>query len=129
MKIKILVVEDNCDFRNMIFELLSKQGFLVHTACNGSEAMRILSGDKFDLVISDIEMSEGNGFWLAEQMKAAESATPILLMTGGDFSREQAQLVGALDLLNKPFQISTLLELINDMSKNLNGFKPQRKSS
>lgn len=126
---KILVVDDQSDFRYMIAELLSKQSFLVETASSGTEALRLLSVERFHLVISDIEMPEGNGFWLAEQMTLAKITTPILLMTGGDFSQEQAKLLGALALLHKPFQTSTLLELIDDLSRNFSDVRSQRRSS
>jgi len=77
---KILLVDDSSFFRNMTGPYLRTLGYEVQLAENGEEAYRILEGDKFDLVISDIEMPVANGYDLAKLCKANPALAHIPLI-------------------------------------------------
>lgn len=105
-KQKVLLVDDSPFFRNMLVPLLKTAGYDVSTAVNGVDALKKRdSGEKFDIIISDIEMPEMDGFSFAEEVKGDDrwNATPIVALsshtTPGDFDRGRA--VGFSDYVAK----------------------------
>ena len=70
-KKRVLLVDDSAFFRNMLAPLLSVAGYQVVSAEGGKEALRMCdTGEKFDLIISDIEMPGMSGFDFAEKVKS-----------------------------------------------------------
>jgi two-component system, chemotaxis family, sensor kinase CheA len=80
---RLLFVEDSAFFRNMLTPVLKAAGYDVTTATNGKEALALVERDAFDLVVSDIEMPEMDGFALAEALRAGAQtqALPIIALT------------------------------------------------
>ena len=82
---RILLVEDTVFFRRAIAATLEKSGHKVSMANDGQEAMEILNGspEKFDLIVSDIEMPRMNGFQLARNVRKHSSyaKTPMLAIS------------------------------------------------
>ena len=71
---KILLVDDSPFFRNMLSPMLSIAGYQVVSAQGGSEALTLCNaGEKFDIIISDIEMPDMNGYEFAQKVKAGDS--------------------------------------------------------
>ncbi|WP_288901112.1 chemotaxis protein CheW [uncultured Sneathiella sp.] len=105
-KQKVLLVDDSPFFRNMLVPLLKTAGYDVSTAENGIDALKKReSGETFDIIISDIEMPEMDGFRFAEEVKGDDrwNGTPIVALsshtTPGDFDRGRA--VGFSDYVAK----------------------------
>lgn len=105
-KQKVLLVDDSPFFRNMLVPLLKTAGYDVSTAENGAEALKKRDvGETFDIIISDIEMPEMDGFTFAEEIKGDDrwNETPIVALsshtTPGDFDRGRA--VGFSDYIAK----------------------------
>ncbi|TYO65267.1 hybrid sensor histidine kinase/response regulator [Bradyrhizobium hipponense] len=77
----VLLVDDSAFFRNMLAPVLKAAGYRVRTAPNAQEALATLrSGQSFDVVLTDIEMPEMNGFEFAEVIRSDNNlaATPII---------------------------------------------------
>ncbi len=66
----ILLVDDSAFFRNMLEPVLKAAGYQVQLASNGDEALSALRANKFDVILTDIEMPGMNGFELAEAIRA-----------------------------------------------------------
>jgi DNA-binding NtrC family response regulator len=101
----ILVVEDDPALREMLVELLREDGLQVCTAAGANDALRALQETEFDLVLSDIQMPEMDGFELLEAIRRVRPEARVILMTafGSATFGKQAKLGGALDYLSKPF--------------------------
>lgn len=82
-KRKLLVVEDSLAQAFVLKRLLKENGFETATAGNGVEALRQLEQERFDLVLSDVEMPEMDGFELSRRIRAREEwkGTPVVLLT------------------------------------------------
>ncbi len=81
---RILLVDDSPFFRNMLTPLLGVAGYEVTSVASAAEALRLREkGRDFDLIISDIEMPEMNGFEFAQEVKRGDrwQATPIVALT------------------------------------------------
>jgi putative nucleotidyltransferase with HDIG domain len=111
---KILVVEDDPFFREVICDLLKKKSYNVFEAATGKAAQEILILDNFDLVISDIQMPGLTGIELLKWANVHKKNTPYILMTGFSMLLETqtAYEMGAKEFIANPFKQSELLELI-----------------
>ena len=88
---KVLIVDDSFTTRTLEKSILESQGYEVRAAVDGIEAMSQMRQQKFDVVISDIEMPRMDGYALLEQMKADKrlADTPVILVTSRDRSEDQ----------------------------------------
>ena len=82
MKEKILVVDDVDTIARVYARFLERQGYEVHIAFNGDEALMEFDRFKPDLVVSDIRMPKMSGFELANELRKKNSKQKIILMTG-----------------------------------------------
>ena len=112
-----LVVDDSFTMRNMVSLALKEQSFDVTTAEDGVDALKVAKGKKFDVIITDINMPNMNGFQLLENLRATEEFkfTPILVLTteGGDDKKKEGKRLGATGWIVKPFNPQTLIATIN----------------
>ena len=68
---KILVVDDDADIRNHLFDVLSDEGFKVTVAKDGRESLKQMKTRRFDLLITDMHMPHMDGIELLKRMKKA----------------------------------------------------------
>jgi PAS domain S-box-containing protein len=113
---KILVVEDDSDFRGFLEKLLSLKGYAVLSAGNGYEAFNYLNEDTFDLALLDVGLPDLDGYLVLERIKAKLPDTPIIMITGyaSVDSAVYAIKKGAYDYLEKPFATEKLLKTIQN---------------
>ena len=107
---RILVVDDQRYFREMIEGLLVEEGYAVQTAPSGEEALRVLDEALFDVIIADLVMPGMNGCDLVQRVKERDPDQDIMVITGVVDVRSavDAMKVGATDYLLKPFDQATL---------------------
>jgi two-component system response regulator FixJ len=116
---KIFIVDDDNDFRESLRDLLDVSGF---EAVAFESALRFLDEAKdvdATCVIADIRMPGMDGLELQEELKARGSRLPVIIMTGhGDVPLAvRAMRAGAVDFLEKPFDLPILLESIERAGK------------
>ncbi len=107
---RILVVEDNDDLLDLTSGMLAKSGYQVRCARNGTEALRMLQSEEFDLVLSDIVMPNGiNGIEIAREARRLNKSIKVLLASGyaGDVL-ERHRAVGEFPIIDKPFRMPDL---------------------
>lgn len=114
----VLVIEDNKDIREYIATSLPT-GYIVHTATNGKEGLKIAQEEIPDIVISDIMMPEMDGLEFCRMMKEdiCTSHIPIILLTAKDSIRdkEEGYESGADSYLTKPFSAKLLKSRIHNI--------------
>jgi two-component system chemotaxis sensor kinase CheA len=102
----VLLVDDSAFFRNMLAPVLKAAGYNVQTATNASEGLNILRGGKqFNVILTDIEMPEMNGFEFAEAVRADQrnNETPIIALSSlvSPAAIERGRQVGFHDYVAK----------------------------
>jgi len=113
----VLVVEDSITSRMLLKNIMETAGYLVITAVDGVDAMTLLKTEKFDIVISDVDMPRMNGFNLTEKIRGDKKLAelPVVLVTALE-SREDKERgidVGAnAYIVKSSFDQSNLLEVI-----------------
>ena len=124
---KILLVEDNELNMEIAVELLKEAGLTVGTACDGSEAVEIISnsapGD-YDLILMDIQMPRMNGIEATKRIRQLSdkrlAEIPIFAMTANAFEedRQTALSAGMNGHIAKPLDIPKLFETLKDFFRN-----------
>ncbi len=113
---RILLVEDNKVDQIVAGELLSAEGFRVMIAANGTQALRLLENNDFDLILMDIRMPEMDGIETTRRIRRnpAYAKLPILAMTAHAMSgdRDQSLEAGMNDYLSKPIEPESLYRTI-----------------
>src|SRR3990172_6896224 len=111
---RILIIDDDPTFLNMISDFLNSAGFRSLQAVNGLDGLKQLDSDNPHLVILDINMPKLDGMQTCRLIRANEKyrSVPVLMLTGrGDINDMiEARKMGADDYLVKPFESQTLLE-------------------
>ena len=109
----ILVVDNDPSVRNYLDYVIKGAGYTCVTAATGAQALAEWKERSFDLVVTDLNMPNGDGIALAKALQRSE-AVPIVFITGfaGDHGREIAEVKGAA-VLEKPFEAEDLLRLID----------------
>ena len=112
---RILVVDDAPPILTMLSKLLTEEGFEVATAKNGAEAVKLLETEKFNLMISDLNMRPVNGAELLRKTRADYPEMGVIMLTAYEtmFTAEQAAENGAFAYVVKPFKNATLLETVH----------------
>ncbi|WP_053363505.1 response regulator transcription factor [Bacillus sp. FJAT-27251] len=113
MKQTILIVEDEESIVDILTYSLRKEGYTVHTALTGKQAIEKFQGLEINLVILDLMLPDATGFDLCKQLTAM-SSVPILMLTArNDIVDKVLGLeLGAEDYMTKPFDIRELLARI-----------------
>ena len=103
---RILVVDDDRAVRSVLTRLLTADGYEVATAGNAREALTLLAGYEFALLLSDINMPGGSGIELIRAVAAAYPEVAAVMMTGVDAPHLAAEAVelGAYGYVLKPFE-------------------------
>ncbi len=107
----VLIVEDDQDLREAIYDTLKLAGYQSFSASNGIEAMTLLQENPVGMVISDIQMKPIDGLALLQKIKTFNPDLPVLLMTAyGEIDNAiTAMRGGACDYVLKPFEPKSLL--------------------
>ena len=107
---KLLIVDDDFAIRSFLDEALKDAGYSVEMAGDGKAALKHLSENKVDLIITDLKMPEINGLELLSKVKEKHSGTGLLLMSayGTVDDAVKAMKDGAFDFVTKPFSITEI---------------------
>ena len=115
---RILVVDDDDDLREMLSVILTKKDRGVDTARDGIEAVALINQNRYDVILSDLNMPGLDGPALYEALRAMRrtSTMPrVIFMTGHAGSRDYAVfLQGTTEpMLEKPFSLDVVRHLVN----------------
>jgi len=117
---KVLVVEDSPTMRQLIvFALKRIRGFQIVEAYDGVDGLKKLSAEKFDLILTDINMPIMDGLKLVSMVRNDPNykETPIIVITteGATEDRERALALGANEYITKPIQTMKILETVKKL--------------
>jgi two-component system chemotaxis response regulator CheY len=110
----VLVVEDETSMRKSIVVALNAKGYKTIEAEDGMEGLSLAAAEQPDVVITDINMDNMNGFMMVEQMKENPdtSLIPVIMMTGAAQGAGAWEADSDIEYLEKGFTMSMLFETL-----------------
>ena len=109
--LKILIVEDDRELRQLFAHVLIKNGYRADGVSNGREALDAMEKDYYDLIISDIMMPGMDGYELVRTLREAGNTTPVLMITAKDAFDDMKMgfLSGTDDYMVKPVNVNEMV--------------------
>lgn len=128
MKNQILIIDDDADLSFIIAEMLEEHGYAVTHAATLDEAFSLLSGNKFHLILLDINLPDGTGFEFCEELRRV-STVPVIFASArtSESDRISGLDMGGDDYLPKPYSMRELLSRVNALMRRVYGFNEQEK--
>ncbi len=113
--LSVLVVDDNPSMAKTMADVLDFEGFIVHEARSGKEALAILRDHRVDIMVTDVIMAEMNGVVLHREARKIHPRLTTILMTAyaADELIQQGMKEGIKTVLTKPVDIDLLLSLVS----------------
>ena len=114
MEKRLLLVDDEIGYLDVLSKRLTHRGFKVTTASSGAEAIRALRKWDFDLAVVDLKMEDMDGIEVLKVLKKMEPALQVIILTGHGSERAARDGLahGAFDYLIKPIGLDPLIERI-----------------
>lgn len=112
---RVLVVDDEQGFRDLMCFELGTQGYQVFTAQDGEEGVRVAKENAVEVVVSDLTMPKMTGLEMLSVIKADDPRTEVIIVTGHATLQTAVDSLkrGAYDYITKPFQVEDLRRLID----------------
>jgi len=119
---RILVIDDQEPIRRVVRRALEQDGHEVFDASDGEIGMEILESQSFDIVITDIFMPGQDGIVTLRLIRKRFPTVKVIVISGGDSSgmldlRQDAELLGAIKSLQKPFNAGEIIDVVRDVLK------------
>ena len=111
---KILIVDDEPIKRSVMAEQLAEAGYFVATALDPFKAEPLLENNVFDVILTDLRMPGQDGISFLREIKesAADQAVMVMTAYGTVETAVEAMKLGAMDLIEKPADLATIIERI-----------------
>jgi two-component system response regulator PilR (NtrC family) len=111
---KALIVDDEPDIRELLSITLGRMSLAVDAAGDYASAVKKLGGEKYDLVLTDMRLPDGDGLDLVEWIQAHRPGVPVAVITahGNVEAAVRALKLGAFDFISKPLDLAALRRLI-----------------
>jgi len=112
---RILIIDDEDDFRELLVKRLNRKNFMAIGAPTGQEALEVLNEELFDLAVIDLKMPGMNGLQLLQEIKRFQSEIEVIILTGHGTTESavEAMKMGAYDYLTKPVDLKELQVLLD----------------
>ncbi len=129
LKTKILLVEDDRNFGDVLCSYLEMNDYDVTLATDGEQGLDTFRKDRFDLCIFDVMMPKKDGFSLAKDVRELDQLVPIIFLTAKTMKEDVIKgfKLGADDYISKPFTSEELLYRIQAVLKR--SMKPEKKQA
>lgn len=113
-KKRVLIVDDELNIRRILQAAFDKAGWHALTAEDAHEALRLVSSEEVDCVLTDVTMPGASGYELQKEISAKNPGIPVIIMTAFGTIPQAVQAVkdGAYDYVTKPFDLEALKKLI-----------------
>ncbi len=113
---KVLLVDDEKDFRDVLAERMSSRGLETDTAESGMKALEMIESKSYDAIILDLAMPEMDGLETLKRLLEKQPHLQVIVLTGQATVQKGVEAVklGAADFLEKPAEIESLVAKIEE---------------
>lgn len=119
---KILIIEDEPELRNVVQSFLEAEHFIVEYADDYQSGLEKIISYEYDCILLDIMLSDGNGMDLLKEIKAMHKKDPVIILSAKDSVDDKVNglEIGADDYLAKPFHLAELMARIKSVIRRKN---------
>lgn len=123
---KIMIIEDNKEFRNELIEFLSRYGYKAYGPDRFDNIIEIILKEDADLILIDINLPYYDGYFICREIRKVKN-TPIIVVTSrnSDMDEIMSMNLGADDFVTKPYNTQVLLARISSVLRRASGGKLQ----
>jgi len=116
MSVKVLLIDDEKDFLDIMAERMEARGMDVSTASSAADALKMILAESYDAIIMDLMMPEMDGFKALKLFKESRPDVSIILLTANVPEEKciEAIKLGALDVIDKPADLNVLTQKIEE---------------
>jgi len=116
MPAKVLIIDDEKDFLDIMAERMEARGMDVSTATSAANALEMVRTESYDAVIMDLMMPEMDGFKALKLLKESRPDVSIILLTANVREEEciEARKLGAMEVIEKPADLNLLTQIIEE---------------
>ncbi|OGX34617.1 MAG: hypothetical protein A3C36_02315 [Omnitrophica WOR_2 bacterium RIFCSPHIGHO2_02_FULL_52_10] len=119
---RILVIDDNDAFKEMICEILKNEGYKVLSASNGKEGVKLCRAQPVDLIVTDLLMPDMDGIETIREMKTASPDSKVIVVSGGGTAGTAQDYLEAVSVMcdikytfSKPFDMDQFLQAVKEL--------------
>lgn len=118
--IRLLLVDDEEAYVDVLANRLSRRGFDVTKTYSGTQALQAMRGREFDVVVLDLKMEDMDGIEVLKVLKRMDPKMQVIMLTGhgSETAARQGIEFGAFDYLMKPCELNALVEKIREAALN-----------
>ena len=129
--IRLLLVDDEADFRRTLAKRLQKRGLAAHQAGDGEACLALLADHRMDVVVMDVKMPGMSGIEALHNIKKKHPETEVILLTGHAATQDGVEGIksGAFDYLTKPVEFDHLLGKIIQAYEKILGEKQKKEAA
>lgn len=113
--VKVLIVDDEPNIRDLLSTSLRFAGFSVHAVANGADAVNAAEKGEPDIILLDVMLPDMNGFSVTKKLRSMGINAPVLFLTARDETEDKVTglTVGGDDYMTKPFSLDEIVARIN----------------
>ncbi len=129
--IRLLLIDDENDFRQTLAKRLAKRGYIVDQAADGRQGLAMLADGTFDVVVLDVKMPGMSGIEVLREIKARRVPVEVILLTGHATTASGVEGIksGAFDYLTKPIELDHLTAKIAQVREKILRQAAERKEA
>jgi signal transduction histidine kinase len=118
LALRVLVVDDDAAVREVLARVLQRAGHAVTGAASAEEALQRFAPLQYDLIFTDLSLEGMDGATLLSQVRTRDPQIAVVIVTGwGSLEEGQHQALGASAVLNKPFNVAQVLQIVGQISR------------
>lgn len=116
-QIRLLIVDDEVGFAEILRKRMGRRGILVETAYRGEDAVRMLREKEFDAAVLDLKLEGMDGIEILKIFRLLDPELPVLMLTGHGCEKAAAESIrlGVAEYLSKPVDFDLLLEKVRQV--------------
>lgn len=113
-RLRVLLVDDEAGYVEVLAKRMARRNIQVSAALSGTEAIRVLREQSFDVAVLDLKMEDMDGIEVLKIFKKMDPNMPVIMLTGhgSETAARQGLEFGAYDYLTKPCNLNELIEKI-----------------
>jgi two-component system response regulator PrrA len=125
---RVLVVDDDEETRELVGAALAREGYELSSASSATEALRVASSETFAVIVLDVMLGRESGLDLCARLRESGVETPILFLSarGAVDARVEGLEAGGDDYLRKPFALKELCARVRALARRAPGIKRDR---